>query len=149
VQLSNPSVWRLLRSRLGWSMQRPERQAKERDEKAIQHSVAHEWPRIKRARAESAWIVFFDDSGISLTPPVRRTWSPRGTTPILRHRVARKRASMAAAPGYHPGGTRASGVAWRVGADTAGSLAEPQLPRPARAPLEWAGHRLESSAVSG
>jgi transposase len=48
VQLSNPSVWRLLRGRLGWSVQRPQRQAKERDEEAIQHWVAHEWPRIKK-----------------------------------------------------------------------------------------------------
>jgi DDE superfamily endonuclease len=54
----------------------------------------------KRACAKSAWIVFFDESGISLIPPVRRTWSPRGTTPVLRHRVAWKRASMAAALGY-------------------------------------------------
>ena len=48
VQLSNPSVWRLLRGRLGWTVQRPTRQAKERDEQAIQHWVAHEWPRIKK-----------------------------------------------------------------------------------------------------
>jgi transposase len=48
VPLSNPSVWRLLRGRLGWSGQRPQRQAKERDEEAIQHWVAHEWPRIKK-----------------------------------------------------------------------------------------------------
>ena len=48
VQLSNPSTWRLLRNRLGWSVQRPQRQAKERDEEAIQHWVAHEWPRIKK-----------------------------------------------------------------------------------------------------
>jgi transposase len=48
VALSNPSVWRLLRDRLGWTVQRPERQAKERDEQAIQHWVAHEWPRIKK-----------------------------------------------------------------------------------------------------
>jgi hypothetical protein len=61
----------------------------------------------KRARAKSAWIVFFDESGISLIPPVRRTWSPRGTTPVLRHRMAWKRASMAAALGYHPDGTKA------------------------------------------
>jgi transposase len=61
----------------------------------------------KRARAESAWLVFFDESGVSLIPPVRRTWSPRGRTPILRHRVAWKRASMAAALGYHATGTRA------------------------------------------
>jgi transposase len=59
------------------------------------------------ARAGSAWLVFFDESGISLIPPVRRTWSPRGTTPILRHRMAWKRASMAAALGYHPDGTKA------------------------------------------
>jgi DDE superfamily endonuclease len=61
----------------------------------------------KRARAKSAWLVFFDESGISLIPPVRRTWSRRGHTPILRHRMAWKRASMAAALGYRPDGTRA------------------------------------------
>ena len=53
VQLSAPSVWRLLRERLGWSVQRPERQAKERDEEAIRRWVAHEWPRIKRGRART------------------------------------------------------------------------------------------------
>jgi transposase len=37
VALSNPSVWRLLRGRLGWSVQRPQRQAKERDQEAVQH----------------------------------------------------------------------------------------------------------------
>jgi transposase len=48
VALSTPSTWRLLRGRLGWTVQRPTRQAKERDEQAIQHWVAHEWPRIKK-----------------------------------------------------------------------------------------------------
>ena len=53
VRLSNPSVWRLLRGRLGWSVQRPTRQAKERDEEAIQHWVQHEWPRIKKGPAQN------------------------------------------------------------------------------------------------
>jgi transposase len=53
VQLSNPSVWRLLRGRLGWTVQRPERQAKERDEEAIQRWVAYEWPRIKKGPARN------------------------------------------------------------------------------------------------
>jgi transposase len=53
VALSNPSVWRLLHGRLGWSVQRPQRQAKERDEDAIQHWVAHEWPRIKKGPAQN------------------------------------------------------------------------------------------------
>jgi hypothetical protein len=61
----------------------------------------------KGAAAESAWLVFFDESGMSLIPPVRRTWSPRGTTPVLRHRMAWKRASMAAALGYLPDGSKA------------------------------------------
>jgi transposase len=53
VGLSNPSVWRLLRGRLGWTVQRPQRQAKERDEEAIQHWVAHEWRRIKKGPAQN------------------------------------------------------------------------------------------------
>jgi hypothetical protein len=61
----------------------------------------------KGAAAESAWIVFFDESAVSLIPPVRRTWSPRGHTPILRHRFGWKKASMAAALGYRPDGTAA------------------------------------------
>jgi DDE superfamily endonuclease len=59
------------------------------------------------AAAASAWLVFFDESGISLIPPVRRTWSPRSRTPILRHPMAWKWASMAAALGYRPDGTSA------------------------------------------
>jgi hypothetical protein len=55
----------------------------------------------KGARGESAWLVVLDESGISLLAVTRRTWSPRGVTPILRHRCDWKRASMAAALGYH------------------------------------------------
>jgi DDE superfamily endonuclease len=57
------------------------------------------------AAAESAWIVLFDESAVSLIPPVRRTWSPRGPTPVLRHRFGWKKASMAAALGYRPDGS--------------------------------------------
>jgi transposase len=61
----------------------------------------------KGARAKSAWLVFFDESAVSLIPPVRRTWSPRGRTPVLRHRFGWKKASMAAALGYRPDGSAA------------------------------------------
>jgi transposase len=64
-------------------------------------------PDQKGAAAESAWLVFFDESAVSLIPPVRRTWSPRGHTPVLRHRFGWKKASMAAALGYCPDGTAA------------------------------------------
>jgi hypothetical protein len=48
-----------------------------------------------------AWIVFLDESGVSLLPQIRRTYSPRAQTPFLRHRLNWKRASMAGALGYH------------------------------------------------
>ena len=45
VQLTEPSVWRLLRS-LGWSVQRPTGQA--RNEKAIRTWKARRWPELKK-----------------------------------------------------------------------------------------------------
>jgi hypothetical protein len=39
----------ILRRRLGWTLQRPQR-ASERDEEAITRWVQQEWPRIKRGR---------------------------------------------------------------------------------------------------
>src|SRR5882672_9629549 len=54
-------VWYILHG-LQWSLQRPTRQARRR-----------------------AWLVFEDESGVSQQPVVRRTWAPRGQTPVLIH----------------------------------------------------------------
>ena len=41
-------------------------------------------PRIlKEAEARKAHLVFLDESGFQLTPVVRRTYAPRGKTPIV------------------------------------------------------------------
>jgi transposase len=45
-------------------------------------------------------IVFWGESGASLLPVVRRTWAPRGHTPVIGHHFRWKRASMAAAICY-------------------------------------------------
>ena len=42
-------------------------------------------------------IVVWDESGASLLPVTRRTWAPRGVTPVIRHHFRWKRMSMAAA----------------------------------------------------
>lgn len=77
-------VGRFLRQRLGWSVQKPARRARERDEAAILDWQSQEFPRIARAaQARNAHLVFLDESGFMLTPTVRRTWAPRGQTPIL------------------------------------------------------------------
>lgn len=41
----------------------------------------------KNARRLGAHLVFVDESGFLLIPTVRRTWSPRGQTPLLRHKT--------------------------------------------------------------
>jgi hypothetical protein len=53
-------------------------------------------------------IVFWDESGASLLPVTRRTWAPRGHTPVIRHRFKWKRVSMAAALCH---GSRGGGAA--------------------------------------
>ncbi len=47
VRYSRPQVWRIL-GQMGWSRQRPERRAKERDEQAIARWVRYRWPRVKK-----------------------------------------------------------------------------------------------------
>jgi transposase len=46
-------VWVILRHRLGWTLQRPERRASERDEEAITRWVQQEWPRIKKGQPQN------------------------------------------------------------------------------------------------
>jgi transposase len=56
------------------------------------------------AHRRKACLVFFDESGLSLAPNVRRTWAPRGQPPTLVHPFNWKRASIAAALCYGVGG---------------------------------------------
>jgi hypothetical protein len=39
---------------------------------------------IRKARRRKAHLVFLDESGFMLTPTVRRTFAPRGQTPIIK-----------------------------------------------------------------
>ena len=54
VRLGTTQTWALLRERLGWSVQRPARRAKERNDEAIATWVKEDWPRIKKARGAAA-----------------------------------------------------------------------------------------------
>jgi hypothetical protein len=66
------------------------------------------------AQTRRAWLCFVDESGVKLTPPVRRTWAPRGQTPVLRHRYRRgKQLSMCGMVAYRPGrGEGCEPAAW-------------------------------------
>jgi transposase len=51
-------------------------------------------PDKKNATRLGAYLVFVDESGFLLIPPVRRTWAPRGQTPVVRHHQKRDRISV-------------------------------------------------------
>lgn len=53
VSYDPSSVWHIL-NQLGWSCQKPERRARERDEAAIAHWRKKDWPRIKKRVAKRA-----------------------------------------------------------------------------------------------
>ena len=60
----------------------------------------------KNARRQKAWIFFQDESGFSERPPVRRTWAPKGETPVLIHAFNWSKISVSAAIGYRWDGRR-------------------------------------------
>jgi len=47
-------------------------------------------------------IVFENEPGFSLLPPVRATWAPKSRTPVLRHHFNWERLSMATTIAYEP-----------------------------------------------
>lgn len=62
----------------------------------------------KNAVCQRAWIFFQDETGFSQQPSVRRTWAPRGKTPILRSRGNHwTKTSVAAALGFRWDGRQA------------------------------------------
>jgi transposase len=48
VELSQPSVWRMLQQ-LGWSAQRPTGRARQRDEATITEWKKKRWPTVKKS----------------------------------------------------------------------------------------------------
>ena len=60
----------------------------------------------KNARRRKAWICFQDESGVSQRPSIRRTWAPKGKTPVLIHAFNWSKMSVCAALGYRWDGRR-------------------------------------------
>jgi transposase len=94
VAVSPDTIWRRLRE-AGLTYQKPERQYFEIDEAAREEWLRTEVPRIRRTVRKYRGILYFqDESSLSLTALLGKTWSPRGSTPKVR--VTGKRATIAA-----------------------------------------------------
>jgi transposase len=80
-----PTVRRILNQRLGWTLQKPRLQSRDRDEDKITRWKHDEFPRIRaEARQRGACLVFVDESGFMLAPTLRRTYAPSGQAPVER-----------------------------------------------------------------
>jgi transposase len=80
-KLSDNTVWRRLRD-AGLTYQKPERQYFEVDEKARQKWLRTEVPRIRKTVRKFRAILYFqDESNVSLTAFLGKTWAICGQTP--------------------------------------------------------------------
>ena len=78
-------VRKLLKRRLHWSSHKPQRRARQRNDKEVERWQADEFPRILRqAWRRGAHIAFLDESGFMLLPLVRQTLARRGQRVFLR-----------------------------------------------------------------
>lgn len=79
-------VAKLLRF-LGFSYQRPDKRAIERNEAKIATWTTIVIPEILRKVQKGATLVFLDESGFSLKTTTCRSWSLRGQTPLIKTRM--------------------------------------------------------------
>lgn len=84
IKLSRSSVHRLMRQ-LGLSCQRPLHRAYEQDPVRVERWRNEEFPLIRKlAKEADAEIWFGDESGVRSDYHSGTTWSPKGTTPVVR-----------------------------------------------------------------
>ena len=101
VQYSEVAVWKLLRE-LNWSPQKPQKRAREADREAMARWKSQRWPElVAEAAQEGRVIVFVDESGFSQRPARKRTWAPKGHTPVLEFNFNWKRISAIAGVSFY------------------------------------------------
>ena len=84
VTVSQPTMWRVLRD-MGLTYQKPERRYFEAGDGCREKWIRYQVPKIKRTTLKYRAILYFqDESNISLTAVLGKTWSPKGKTPIQR-----------------------------------------------------------------
>lgn len=94
ISLSKNTIWRRLRD-AGLTYQKPERKYYEIDEATRKKWLRYEVPKIRRAVKKYRGILYFqDESNISLTAFLGKTWAPCGQTP--KAKVTGNRAGVAA-----------------------------------------------------
>ncbi|KKK84388.1 hypothetical protein LCGC14_2783850 [marine sediment metagenome] len=94
IEISQPTTWRMLRS-LDLTYQKPKRRYHESNDALRKDWLENELPIILATVKKYKAILYFEDeSNISLTALLGKTWAPRGKTPV--QRVTGKRGGISA-----------------------------------------------------
>jgi transposase len=103
IEFCRSHVWHILNDYMNWSAIRPAKQVAKRDDAEIARWKEEEFPRIVRqARERNAYLVFIDESGFMMTPTIRRTFAPRGSTPVNKISDPHGRISVCGAIAVYP-----------------------------------------------
>ena len=98
IQYHPEHVRKLLKQRMPWTSQKPQKHARECNAQEVERWIAKEWPRVlHQAVPRRAHLALLDESGFMLAPLVRRTLAPRGETPLLDGSDRHDRISVASA----------------------------------------------------
>lgn len=100
IAISN--LWENLRK---WNLtpQKPEKEALEKNQKAVRRWLKEQWPEIEKHRRRwQAMLYFQDESSVSLVPVLGKTWAKKGKTPKIK--VTGNRGSIAVSSAISPGG---------------------------------------------
>jgi hypothetical protein len=83
LRICTTSMRRALKEQLGWTLQKPVQQLRDRNDKEVERWKVEEFSRIKHEAANRhAHLAFIDESGFMLAPTIRRTYAPRGHAPV-------------------------------------------------------------------
>ena len=88
-----------------WNLtnQKPKHRATQHDERAVKRWLKNEWPKIKEHRRRwQAMLYFMDESGVSLTAVMGKTWAPKGKTPVVK--TTGKRGGLCVTSAISPAG---------------------------------------------
>lgn len=84
IILDAVTTWRYL-SRMGLTFQQPQTKYRQQDKKLVNQWIEKEWPLIQNWIKKNRAILYFEDeSAVSLTPVIGKTWSQKGKTPIVK-----------------------------------------------------------------
>jgi len=102
LSVDKVTIFRLLK-KMGLTFQKPEKRYVQQNKRLVEKWMKKEWPKIKKwAEAKQALIYFEDESGISLSPVIGKTWARKGHPPVIR--VTGKRGEVSAMSAISPSG---------------------------------------------